>query len=461
MFAACFRWTETRWVIPGEPTLFGVEDLEASSLTWPASGIMLSGTCWPLPPLSLPTAANASGCSPGAQAWPTPAAHEFEPTDTERMLARREEIKAQGINGNGFGLTLGMMTGMWPTPNATDGKGPSQPEGRRPECDDDLPSRVEGLWQTPQLPGGGGKCRGQGRGDEALLPGQAEAMGESLELWATPTSHERTHTPRQVDHGEQLANQADQWATPQASENENRTTHNAPSHNGSTHGMTLAGQAGSQADLWATPMIPNGGRTVEGERTEAGREGKAQSGHLEAQVLQTAPLSFLPGLATSPPGGPSSSAGPTSPPLCEAIRRLLARLPAWSRGPLPAKKNAGKNTRKSAPTRTANPKDSTAKPTISESLISETNTLWLALRNRYWRPRLNPAFVTWLMGWPGNWLSLAPTSSDSSAMESWYCNAQRRLSFFCGDSKPSTRPDNPPPCGRRPARGTSRTRESP
>lgn len=42
---------------------------------------------------------------------------------------------------------------------------------------------------------------------------------------------------------------AKQWATPRASANENRTTKNAPTH-GVSHGLTLAGQAGS---LWQTP----------------------------------------------------------------------------------------------------------------------------------------------------------------------------------------------------------------
>jgi len=40
--------------------------------------------------------------------WPTPAAHEFEIADVPRMLERREEQKALGRNGNGFGMTLGM-----------------------------------------------------------------------------------------------------------------------------------------------------------------------------------------------------------------------------------------------------------------------------------------------------------------------------------------------------------------
>jgi hypothetical protein len=55
---------------------------------------------------------------------PTPAANEFEPTDVARMEARRQEIKEQGINGNGFGLTLGMVASLatHATPTSTDGR---------------------------------------------------------------------------------------------------------------------------------------------------------------------------------------------------------------------------------------------------------------------------------------------------------------------------------------------------
>jgi hypothetical protein len=44
-------------------------------------------------------------------------------------------------------------------------------------------------------------ARSGARANEPLLKGQAL-------LWATPTSHERTHSSRAVDHGEQLANHA-------------------------------------------------------------------------------------------------------------------------------------------------------------------------------------------------------------------------------------------------------------
>lgn len=49
--------------------------------------------------------------NPAAAAmWPTPAAHEFEGGDPAKMWARREREKAKGRNGNGFGLTIGMLT---------------------------------------------------------------------------------------------------------------------------------------------------------------------------------------------------------------------------------------------------------------------------------------------------------------------------------------------------------------
>jgi len=51
--------------------------------------------------VTLGTAASLAG-------WPTPEAQEFEHADIDNLMGRREKIKAQGINGNGFGLTLGM-----------------------------------------------------------------------------------------------------------------------------------------------------------------------------------------------------------------------------------------------------------------------------------------------------------------------------------------------------------------
>jgi hypothetical protein len=61
----------------------------------------------------------------GLAAWPTPEAGAFGTADVERLKARREAIKAKGINGNGFGLTThqAAMLASWATPQSRDHKG--------------------------------------------------------------------------------------------------------------------------------------------------------------------------------------------------------------------------------------------------------------------------------------------------------------------------------------------------
>jgi len=60
---------------------------------------------------------------------PSPTHHDFTDSDPARLLARRERVKAKGINGNGFGLTTGnmlMIEGSMaysPTPTVADVQG--------------------------------------------------------------------------------------------------------------------------------------------------------------------------------------------------------------------------------------------------------------------------------------------------------------------------------------------------
>ena len=78
--------------------------------------------------------------------WPTPAAQEFEPKNLDRLRARREQIKQQGKNGNGFGLTLSMAAVMlagWATPKASDGEwAHPRTSGRPPEKAQHLQTQV-------------------------------------------------------------------------------------------------------------------------------------------------------------------------------------------------------------------------------------------------------------------------------------------------------------------------------
>lgn len=148
-----------------------VGEWESFSETWPRSGSMRSGTAYqrrPVAPLTgatglglLPTpeasntkasAMRSNGRSPrnfmlptpraagmdamGAdlskslvraqQVWPTPAAMDTGlTTDLDRIEARRQKAKATGINGNGFGLSLGEAVRLYPTPAARDFRSPN------------------------------------------------------------------------------------------------------------------------------------------------------------------------------------------------------------------------------------------------------------------------------------------------------------------------------------------------
>jgi hypothetical protein len=58
---------------------------------------------------------------PSCRLWvPTPTANEFGCSDIPRLLARRDRIKAEKKNGNGFGLTLAQHVAIqtWSTPTA-------------------------------------------------------------------------------------------------------------------------------------------------------------------------------------------------------------------------------------------------------------------------------------------------------------------------------------------------------
>ncbi len=237
-------------------------------------------------------------------------------------------------------------SGFWPTATAGDAAnaandtaGRTEESRERNHSGETLVDAVK-LWQTPQTPAGGGKIRGGGRGDEALLPGQAElwatpsasvandgegpetflARAEELKakgingngagmpltvqsgLWATPTSHERTHTPRPVDHGEQLANQVDLWMTPAA------TNHKGSSGPGDSRGQ-LSEQTEATGAMWMTPTA----RVT----PDCPAERASSSPALESQATQS--LTPLPDPATGTPGSESLPCDPT-------LRRQLPRL---------------------------------------------------------------------------------------------------------------------------------------
>lgn len=289
---------------------------------WPKWGIRSGGAHGALPMLERPIGGNESLSSAG---WPTPEAGVYGTADVPRLLARRERVKAEKKNGNGFGLTLGQKIAVmnWPTPRAysfqdshlpglttldirvrglypdadrywpslraTDGSS-SGPNQRGSKGDLMLPSAVQ-LWPTPAAADStGGKIR-KGMGPTGQMPDGSKAtvsLNQAVsQLWPTPTVNDAgnaTAPPSQdARHSPGLANVA-QWATPRASPNENRTTKRTPAQEDGRRGEYLAVQVqgptkGQLSSRWVTILqgLPPDYLEISLSDTPTGRRAPAPS----------------------------------------------------------------------------------------------------------------------------------------------------------------------------------------
>ena len=208
---------------------------ETYSETWPAGGLMRSGMIFPLKTSEPRTSASGSGLLPtprsamtgdivparendtnnnleralAREMFPTPRsmdAHDVALLPTQNKDRKRSSMMHEGLaravtmrptprasdikDGRGktgnrtpaatlkAGWTLPERAKMFPTPNATDWKGASQPDGRRPVCDDDLPSRI--ARETFPSPAARDWRSGKGRSENGHTPQLPEVMGGQL-----------------------------------------------------------------------------------------------------------------------------------------------------------------------------------------------------------------------------------------------------------------------------------------
>jgi hypothetical protein len=150
---------------------------------------------------------------------------------------------------------------------------------------------------------------------------------------------------------------------------------------------------------WPTPMVPNGGRTVEGTRTEEGREGRPQSGHLEAVALLAG--WGTPSARDHKDAGPAFEGDPGIVPVESRLARQAALLAGW------ATPTARDHSRGDQPPR---PHDTGVPLSQMAALASGTPSTSspAGTGGRGASRALNPTFSGWLMGYGLAWEMCAP-----------------------------------------------------
>lgn len=113
-------------------------------LTWKMKGTKYRRLYFQLVPSTLPIDGIESGL------LPTPIVMDTNQGDLEKIDKRREKAKAKGINGNGFGMTVGELAnrGLLPTPRVADVEGGKAKDGKIL----DLPATInKKIGKTSQL----------------------------------------------------------------------------------------------------------------------------------------------------------------------------------------------------------------------------------------------------------------------------------------------------------------------
>lgn len=249
-------------------------------------------------------------------------------------------------------------------------------------------------WPSPIVPSGGRTLPedcSRPTDCTAYLPDGTKRqldLPNAVRFWGSP------QTPRDVDHGVQLANQADCWMTPHGMAG---TDH--------TGKPGAGGEFAKQATQWKTPNVPNRGAELDKSHR---------------------PENFQPGPPdpeTPTDGDTSSNDGPSSRPL-------------W---PPPAANDDNKTPEAHlAMKKRMGERDGTGANRTAITSLNVATKAWQTPRacdkgppgesNRHQgQPkgkRLNPLFVNWLMGWPIGWAG--STHFGPAETESFLC-AQRRL----------------------------------
>lgn len=254
-----------------------------------------------------------------------------------------------------------------------------------------LESQVRHVWATPRATDGekgGPNCRG-GRGDP-ILAGQ-------VCQWPTPVANDDNKTPeahmamkarmkggpRNTITSLQVLVQT--WPTPTAQDSEQAGGAGTIQRGMRGHSLNSAAML---ASAWPTPAARDGNGANSEEHALVTGGGRKHMDQLANFVAYS----------------------PLAQPILDGRKSSPTALSSPRQSPLVASVSGG-----------------TTRPDLSE------------------RKRLNPAFATWLMGWPWWWTNPEPRNFGASEMASWRCALQQQLSCFFGglgsmDSDLTTRP---------------------
>lgn len=202
--------------------------------------------------------------------------------------------------------------------------------------------------------------------------------------WPTPAARDYRHPNsaesqerRNYQGGDQLPNYvAHLWATPRTEDGES-----SGNHPGASDSLT------GQTRMWPTPKAEPYGSSQNGINGKGGAHERPSAG---TPSLERLSHSFLPLLATSTPGEPSSPNDPTLPPRS-----------VW----------ATPRTQCNVTSEKAR-EEYSSPPGLAQQAVGS-----LSLKGK---AKLNPNFVEWLMGWPIGW-----TASELAVTE--WSHWQRRM----------------------------------
>lgn len=232
--------------------------------------------------------------------------------------------------------------------------------------------------------------------------------GEGLETWEARRQGILAKGINGNGMGTPLTIAASTWTTPQASEPDSAERPSRAETGRTTEFL------GRQASGWTTPRVATGAYT----RDQGDPEKERMSLEGEASLWQTPNL---------PNGGGKTRGGERGDEL------LLEGQAAWF---TPAATDHKGST---APgQRRGQLSEQTETPSRQAQATPDGETSSPSPRGS--RPRLNPAFVCWLMGWPWWWTNPEWTSCEQQATE-WYRGVRRWLSAFCGDDFGAGRDD--------------------